>query len=151
MPAPQQAFTDLSGRPLRLADYRGKLVLINVWATWCLPCVQEMPSLDRLQADLGDQGLVVLALSIDRGGANVVAPFLARHDLRNLAIGLDPKSTVFRALGGARAVPSSYLIDPEGRIVGEMEGAAEWDGPDAKALIEHYLMPPAPEFLKTDG
>src|SRR5215468_4013384 len=84
LPAPGDPFKDSSGKELHLADFRGKLVLLNIWATWCAPCRAEMPSLDRLQAKLGDEGLLVLPLSLDRGGGPVVAVYYGQHDITHL-------------------------------------------------------------------
>ncbi|HEX4568793.1 MAG TPA: TlpA family protein disulfide reductase, partial [Dongiaceae bacterium] len=86
LPAPGDAFKDSAGKELHLADFRGKLVLLNVWATWCAPCRAEMPSLDRLQAKLGDEGLLVLPLSLDRGGGPVVAVYYGQHDITHLGV-----------------------------------------------------------------
>src|SRR5215831_13466125 len=83
--APEISFTDAEGHKLSLADFQGKVVLLNLWATWCGPCVEEMPSLDRLQAKLGGSRFVVLALSVDRQGLGVVRPFLERTHILNLA------------------------------------------------------------------
>jgi thiol-disulfide isomerase/thioredoxin len=151
-PAPEIGFTTLSGEPASLADFHGKVVLLNLWATWCAPCVQEMPSLERLQAQLGGEDFTVLALSSDRGGARVVEPFLENLGLKQLHPYLDPKSAATRSLG-ARGLPTTLLIDREGREIGRIEGGAQWDGPAAMALIRHYLAP-APrdgDTVKTSG
>jgi thiol-disulfide isomerase/thioredoxin len=136
-PAPEAGFTERDGTPRRLADFRGHFVLVNLWATWCAPCVREMPSLDRLQAKLGNR-LMVLAISEDRGGAQVVDPFIAKLGLKALAAYLDPKSAIGEELeiGG---LPTSFLIDDQGRVLGRLEGAAEWDSPRMVATIERYL------------
>lgn len=139
LPAPALDFTRPDGTPQTLADFRGGWVLVNLWATWCAPCVREMPALDRLQARLG-QRLRVLAISEDRGAAHVVEPFLEKLALEKLAIYLDPKGAAQSALQ-VRGLPTSYLIDPEGRIRGKLEGAAAWDSPDMVALLERYLGP----------
>jgi thiol-disulfide isomerase/thioredoxin len=139
-PAPEAPFGDDSGREVRLADFRGKVVLLNFWATWCVPCVTEMPALDRLQAALGDAGLEVVALSQDRGGVPAVVRFYEKYDFGNLAIYVDPKATVATGLK-VGVLPTTMLIDREGRVVGELVGAAEWDAPEAQALIRHYLRP----------
>lgn len=141
MPAPSIAFLDPDGRPIKLDAYRGRLVLLNVWATWCAPCVEELPSLDRLQAALGGDRFQVLLVSVDRKGLDVAAPFLTRLGIRQLRTAADPKSELARALG-ASGLPTSVLIDPEGRIIGTMLGDAEWDSQAAKALILHYLEKP---------
>ncbi len=140
VPAPLEAFTDLAGNPVRLADFEGRVVLLNFWATWCAPCVREMPSLDRLQAVLGDRGLSVVAVSIDRR-VEVIRPFAKRLGLARLGLYHDPEGALFQAFG-VTGLPASFLIDPNGAILGAYAGPAEWDGPEARALIEHYLNRP---------
>ena len=137
-PAPQTGFQDASGRAVTIADFAGRVVLLNFWATWCAPCVRELPTMDRLQAQLGPEGLSVVAVSWDRGGLGVVAPFLDRLGVDHLVIYLDPKGSTGRDFG-VRGLPTTLLIDAEGRIVGGLEGPLEWDSPEALALIRHYL------------
>jgi len=108
-----------------LADFKGKLVLINLWATWCQPCLKEMPSLEKLQAAQADK-LTVAAISEDRGGNQVVEPFVAKLGLDKVMVYLDPKSAVGHAFS-VRGLPTTLVIDTEGRLVGRVEGAAEWD------------------------
>ena len=136
-PAPELHFTTRDGKPVSLADFHGHFLLVNLWATWCAPCVREMPSLQRLQARLGDR-LEVLAISEDRGGASAVDGFLAQHGLDRLAVYLDPKAAAQQAFA-LQGLPTSFLIDPQGRILGKLEGAAEWDSPDMVARLEKYL------------
>ncbi len=136
-PAPELRFMTRDGKPVSLADFRGRFLLVNLWATWCAPCVREMPSLERLQARLGNR-LAVLAISEDRGGAPVVDPFLARHGLEGLAVYLDPKTAALRAFA-VQGLPTSFLIDPDGRILGLLEGGADWDAPDMVARLERFL------------
>ena len=138
VPAPPESFQDLDGAPVRLADFGGRVVVLNFWATWCAPCIREMPSLDRLQTALEDEGLNVVAVSIDRNGAKVVAPFAEKLGLVRLGLYLDPKSAFARAFG-LSGLPATFLIDAEGRLVGGMNGPAEWDSPEALALVRHYL------------
>ena len=136
-----------------LGDFRGRVVLVNLWATWCPPCVHEMPSLDRLQGALGGEGLAVLAVSVDRKGLAIVKPFLRDLAVRHLEPYVDPNGTLAAAFG-MTAVPTSYLIDARGRLVGAMEGSAPWDSPEAKALLRHYLRKAAPAdagVLRTGG
>jgi thiol-disulfide isomerase/thioredoxin len=142
VPAPQAVFQDGTGAPVTLAAFRGRVVLLNFWATWCAPCIREMPSLDRLQAALGDQGLAVLAVSQDRGGLKVVRPFFERLELDSLAVYLDPAGKLARE-AGLRGLPTTLLIDRQGRLVGGLQGPAEWDSPEAARLIRHYLDQPA--------
>ena len=142
VPAPPEAFTDLAGNPVRLADFQGRVVVLNFWATWCAPCIREMPSLDRLQAALGDRGLSVVAVSIDRAGIKVIRPFAERLGLAHLGLYHDPQGALFRAFGVA-GLPATFLIDRNGGILGAYPGAAEWDGPEPGALIEYYLDRPA--------
>ncbi len=138
VPAPLDAFQDLAGRRVRLADFAGQVVVLNFWATWCAPCVREMPALDRMQAELGDAGLVVVAVSLDRGGAGVVEPFAERLGLKNLELYLDPKNTFAKAFG-ITGLPTTFVVDAHGRIVGTLQGSAEWDSPAALALLRYYL------------
>src|SRR5438094_3538016 len=124
-PAPEVSFTDLSGNGVAVADFKGKPVLLNLWATWCQPCLKEMPSLEKLQGKLEDK-LTVAAVSEDRGGKDVVAPFIAKLALEKVKVYLDPKSTVGHAFS-VRGLPTTLVIDVKGQVVGRVEGAAEWD------------------------
>jgi len=137
LPAPALVFTTRDGVQKHLADFKGKLVLVNLWATWCAPCVEEMPSLDRLQAKLGDK-LTILAISEDRQGEKVVSPFLAKIGIQHLAIFLDPKSAATNEFG-AQGLPTSYLIARDGTIVGKEEGGATWDSGEMIAKLTPYL------------
>lgn len=134
---PEIGFTDAEGKALTLADFKGRVVLLNLWATWCAPCVEEMPSLDRLQARLGGQDFAVVALSVDRQGRSLVQPFVEKLGVRNLPIYLDTGSAAMRALK-IRGLPTTVLIDRDGREVGRLEGAASWDSKDAEALLRFY-------------
>jgi thiol-disulfide isomerase/thioredoxin len=151
VPAPPETFAALDGTRVRLADFKGRVVLVNFWATWCPPCIREMPSLDRLQATLRDRGLAVLAVSIDRGGAKVIRPFAERLGLEHLGLYHDDKGALFKAFG-VTGLPTTFLIDRRGQTVGAYPGPAEWDGPEARVLIEHYLRQPAgAAAVKTGG
>jgi thiol-disulfide isomerase/thioredoxin len=135
---PTLGFTDGEGRALSLAGFRGRPVLLNIWATWCVPCREEMPSLDRLQAQLGPSRLKVLPLSIDRQGLPVVEKFYRDLGLKALGIYLDRDGNAGNALG-AVGVPTTLLIDREGREVGRKIGAAAWDSPTVVALLRDHL------------
>jgi thiol-disulfide isomerase/thioredoxin len=134
-PLPELAFTDAEDKPLKLGDYKGKTVLVNFWATWCAPCVKEMPSLDRLQAEMGKDRFVILPLSLDGPSKPKVAPFYADKKLANLGIYFDKGKKVMGALD-ISVLPTSVLVDPEGREIGRLEGEADWDKPEALALMK---------------
>jgi len=142
-PLPAASFKDAAGNRVRLADFRGRVVLLNFWATWCPPCVREMPSLDRLQAMIGGKDFTVIALSLDRLGKARVAPFFGEHGLENLTQYLDPRSRVAVALR-VNGLPTTVLIDRAGREVGRVIGPAEWDSPEALTLIQGIMATPAP-------
>jgi thiol-disulfide isomerase/thioredoxin len=142
-PAPVAEFQDADNNSVSLLDFGGKVVLVNIWATWCAPCVEEMPGLDRLQAALGQEGLVVVPVSIDLQGAAVVRPFYERHGIKNLGIYIDFTNS-FTQVVGVDAVPANLLISRDGKFVGHLVGNADWDSPEARALLRHYLAQPAP-------
>ncbi len=128
----------LSGREVTLADWAGQVVLLNLWATWCAPCVRELPSLARLQEQLGSDRFQVAAVSVDRAGARVVVPFLQRLQLNALPVYLDPAGQALRAFK-ARGLPTTLVIGAAGQELGRLEGDAYWDFPEAVALIQHHI------------
>lgn len=132
--APEISFADSTGQPKTLADYSGKMVLLNIWATWCVPCRKEMPTLDRLQAKLGGPDFEVVALSVDRGGPGLVKKFFAETGVTHLALNIDTSAKAMFALGTV-GLPTTLLIDREGREVGRLIGPAEWDAPDMVDFI----------------
>jgi thiol-disulfide isomerase/thioredoxin len=121
-------FDDAQGQSRNLADFKGKVVLLNIWATWCVPCRKEMPALDRLQAALGGPDFEVVALSIDRGGMDAERKFFADIGIGNLAMYLDSSGQALRQLG-AVGLPMTLLIERDGREIGRLIGSAEWDSP----------------------
>jgi thiol-disulfide isomerase/thioredoxin len=131
-------FSDEAGAAKSLADFKGKVVLLNLWATWCLPCRHEMPSLDRLQKDLGSDQFEVVALSLDRAGKDVARKFFDEIKVAHLKLYIDP---TMKAGNGLRAVgmPTTILIGKDGKELGRLPGPAEWDGAAAKALIAEAL------------
>lgn len=143
-PVPQLQFTDKDGRSLSLTDFRGKVVLLNIWATWCPPCRKEMPSLDRLQARLGGPDFEVVAVSIDQGNDApfIVEEFLREIEVKHLRIYLDQTGGAARTVG-ALGLPVTLLVDRRGRELGRLVGPAEWDSPEAIAKIRRYLGPPS--------
>jgi thiol-disulfide isomerase/thioredoxin len=137
-PAPPVPILTEDGGLDNLGRFHGKLVLLNFWATWCAPCVDELPALDRLQGRLGTDGLAVVAVSIDESGINLPVSFVRRLGLMNLKVYLD-------FTGRARdafllyGLPITYLIDPDGSVVGYIVGAAKWDSPEAVDFLRHYM------------
>jgi thiol-disulfide isomerase/thioredoxin len=136
--SPAAPFEDSMGQPVTLGSFHGKVVLLNLWATWCPPCVAEMPELDKLQADMGGEGLAVVAVSTDAQGIKKSAPFYRRAGLTHLDLYNDTRQALPQALK-VTGLPISLLIDRDGNVVGRIDGPAQWDSPEAKALIEHYL------------
>ena len=139
-PLPALRFTDAGGAAKSVGDFRGQGVVMNFWATWCGPCVEEMPSLDRLATALQGDGITVLPLSSDRGGAAQVKGFYAAHGVRNLAIWLDPQGVAGRQLG-LRGLPTTIILDRQGQEVARLEGAAAWDAPEKLAAIRRLAGP----------
>jgi thiol-disulfide isomerase/thioredoxin len=131
-------FVDAADAPKTLKDFRGKTILLNLWATWCAPCREEMPSLDRLQQELGSDTFEVVALAVDRTGLEAARKFLDGINVISLALYADPTTrsgSALRVIG----MPTTILIDPEGREIGRLPGPAEWDSEDAKRLIRETL------------
>lgn len=139
-PVANVGFEDGDGRKRTLADFRGKVVLLNIWATWCVPCRKEMPTLDRLQSKLGSKDFEVVALSIDRGGRAVVKSFYDEINIRSLALYVDATTEAGDKLGVV-GVPTTLLLDREGLEVGRVTGAAEWDSAAVVDVIARYLPP----------
>lgn len=135
---PEFGFEDGDGNPVTLADFRGKMVLLNVWATWCGPCRREMPTLDRLQATLGGADFEVIALSIDRAGIDVVTEFYAEIGIENLATYIDTRSKAVRQLK-VPGLPTTLLINRDGLEIARLVGPAEWDTPDMVSFFESQL------------
>ena len=133
-------FSDGDGRPTSLTAFNGRFVLLNVWATWCPPCGEEMPSLDRLQATLGGPGFEVVALSIDQGGLQVVRDFFDRMSIRHLRPYLDTSGDMLSSLAMA-GVPLTLFIDRKGREIGRKSGPAAWDNPRMVELIRSQMAP----------
>ena len=137
-PLPEVKFQDGAGRERTLADWHGKVVLLNLWATWCLPCRKEMPALDRLQQELASEAFQVVAVSVDRSGIAGARKFLAEAKVERLSLYADQSARMASTLNAA-GLPATLLIDREGREIGRLLGPAEWDGEDAKRLIKSAL------------
>src|SRR5216683_5311276 len=137
-PVPELHFVDGDEQAMTLANFRGRTVLLNIWATWCVPCRKEMPTLDRLQAKLGGPDFQVITLSIDRGGVPVVKQFYEELGLKSLGIYVDQSGQAASALG-AVGIPLTLLVDREGREIGRKLGPAEWDSPEVIDIIRQHL------------
>jgi thiol-disulfide isomerase/thioredoxin len=132
------AFKDAEGRERKLKDWRGRTVLLNLWATWCVPCRKEMPALDTLQADLGGQGFEVVAVNIDTRDAEKPLTFLKDAGVKHLAYYSDQSAKVFQDLksaGKAFGMPTTLIVDRSGCEIGEMAGPAEWASADGVKLV----------------
>jgi thiol-disulfide isomerase/thioredoxin len=124
---PAVSFKTLDGAVVGLDSFHGRPLVLNFWATWCVPCVKELPQLEQLAASQPAHGVAVIAVSADRGGAAAVRPFLARHPLTHLQILLDPGSDAVHLLGTV-GFPTTLIIDAAGRVRGRLEGPAAWGG-----------------------
>ena len=126
-PAPNFTFPDLNGQQVSLSDHRGKVVLVNIWATWCPPCRQEMPSMQKLYERFKGENFEILAVSIDSTGREAVAPFMRTMNLTFPAL-LDPRENI-RPLYGVTGVPESFIIDKDGIVVEKIIGPIDWATP----------------------
>lgn len=135
--APDFAVPDLAGQAVRLSSLRGRVVLLNVWTTWCPPCREEMPSMEGLHQRLRDRGFVLLAVSQDEGGAAVVEPFVRQLGL-TFPVLVDPDQQVGRRFG-VWGYPESFLIDRDGRVVERIIGPRDWSSPGQVAAVERLL------------
>jgi thiol-disulfide isomerase/thioredoxin len=138
-PLPALAFSKEDGTASTLADFEGRTVLFNLWATWCLPCRKEMPALDHLQALLGSDRFSVVTVNIDTAKLDRVKAFWTETGITNLSFYADPTAETFQALklaGKALGLPTTILVGPDGCEIGTMAGPAQWDSKDAIALVE---------------
>jgi thiol-disulfide isomerase/thioredoxin len=146
---PDLAFEDAEGKPRKLSDWRGRIVLVNLWATWCVPCRKEMPALEGLQAKLGGPNFEVVAVNIDTRDPEKPKNFLRDANLTRLGYFSDQKAKVFqdlKAIGRALGMPTSVLVDGQGCEIATIAGPAEWDSDDAIKLITTAVRPVAAGF-----
>ncbi len=139
---PDLAFQDAGGKPLTLANWRGRTVLLNLWATWCVPCRKEMPALDALQQKLGSPDFQVVAINIDTRDPGKPKAFLKELGIDKLAYYADPTAKTFqdlKAIGRAFGMPTTLLVDRQGCEIGTIAGPAEWASDDAVKLIQAAL------------
>jgi thiol-disulfide isomerase/thioredoxin len=141
-PLPVLSFTDKDGKPVTLADWRGKTVLFNLWATWCVPCRKEMPALDALQKQLGGEDFEVVAVNIDTRNLDKPRAWLAENGIQQLAYYADPAAKVFQELqkvGKAFGMPTTLIVDRRGCELATLAGPAEWASEDALKVIRSAL------------
>src|SRR5450432_2138542 len=146
---PDLAFEDADGKPKKLSDWRGRTVLVNLWATWCVPCRKEMPALEGLQTKLGGPNFEVVAVNIDTRDPEKPKNFLKEANLTRLGYFSDQKAKVFqdlKAAGRALGMPTSVLVDGAGCEIGTIAGPAQWDSDDAVKLIKAAVKPVAAGF-----
>ncbi len=131
-------FRDLDGKRHTLAGYSGKVVLLNIWATWCPPCRAEMPTLDRLAGAMEGPDFAVIALSTDRGGVEKVARFFESMQIENLEV-MHDRSGKFSRQAGVLGLPVTLILDRQGREIARLLGDADWDSPEAKAILRRVI------------
>jgi thiol-disulfide isomerase/thioredoxin len=132
---PDAAFDGPDGAKMTIRDLKGKVVLLNIWATWCVPCREEMPQLNALEAELGGDGFEVVAINIDKGGTEKAKAFLEETGAKDLAFYADPTGKLFAKLK-AVGMPTTLLLNSQGQEMGRLVGPADWASPEAKRLIE---------------
>ncbi len=142
-PAPMTPILAEDGSIMVLDRYRGKVILLNLWATWCLPCIRELPALDRLQSALGGRDFTVMALSIDEADMAVPVSFVRGLGLENLDVYLDFTGTITESFL-LYGLPITYLIDRRGLVIGYLIGAVDWDSPEAMKFLNHYIVRATP-------
>jgi thiol-disulfide isomerase/thioredoxin len=138
LPTPKERFEDQLGGKLSLADFRGEVVVLNFWASWCAPCVAEMPTLDALQGAMAAEGVQVVAISIDRDGIKKAAPFFRRTGVKNLTLYTDRLSKLFQELEGS-VLPTTFILDRDGQVVLKFIGPTDWNGDHVKEKLRQYL------------
>jgi thiol-disulfide isomerase/thioredoxin len=139
-PAPELVIYDAEDKPLAISAFKGRGIVLNFWATWCAPCVKEMPDLDRLHALLKKEGIDVLAVSVDRNALRLAKKFYKINEIRHMPVLIDKNRKVLRRLS-IRGLPTTVLINPEGMEVGRIVGAIEWNSPENVAFLRRLLAP----------
>jgi len=141
-PPPAISFAGPEGQPMGLADFKGKTVLVNLWATWCVPCREEMPALDRLQAELGGADFEVVAINVDTRNREKPRAWLQENGIKNLAYYADPEGKLLQVLqrsGHVVGLPTTFVVDGAGCEIALLKGPADWASPDALALMKAAL------------
>ena len=140
IPAPNFTFPGLDGKNTSLSDYKGKVVLVNIWATWCPPCVYEMPSMQKLYNEFNGKNFEILAVSIDAAGIDAAAPFMKKHKLSFPAL-MDPKGTI-KSMYGVTGIPESFIIDKQGVLVGKIIGPIDWATQEVFGFFQDLIQRP---------
>ena len=135
MKAPDISFTDKSGKLLHLKDFNGKAVILSFWATWCGPCLLELPTMDKLQARMGNS-ISILPVALEPNGSAMVERFFSKADIRHLPIYVDSGYQA-QSVYHIRALPVTFVINSEGMLVGKAEGALDWDKPEIQRYLEN--------------
>jgi thiol-disulfide isomerase/thioredoxin len=141
-PPPAIAFTGPEGQPMSLADFKGRTILVNLWATWCVPCREEMPALDRLQAELGGPDFQVVAINVDTRNRDKPKAWLQENGIANLAYHADPEGRILQVLqksGHVVGLPTTFVVDGSGCEIALLKGPAEWASPDAVTFMKAAL------------
>ncbi|MCL4154746.1 UNVERIFIED_CONTAM: hypothetical protein GTU68_046509 [Idotea baltica] len=139
IPATDAVFYDANNNQMTFSDFKGKVILVNLWATWCAPCIKEMPDLNELQKSLGSDKFEVVLISQNSDGIDSSLKFIKEKNITNLDTFIDTKRNVARALK-TNSLPTSLLIDAEGFEIGRLIGPAEWNSSDAQALINYFIL-----------
>jgi len=139
-PAPDLKFTNAAGKKLTLANYRGNGLVVNIWATWCGPCVAELPTFAAISQSLAKSKILILPISVDLDGSKTVQAFYTSHDITTLPVLLDPDGSATDALN-TDGIPVSIIINPQGQLVGRLDGSANWNSPPTLALIRQLAGP----------
>jgi len=135
--APNFTLPDLNGKMISLADFKGQVILLNIWATWCAPCVEEMPSMEKLHQELKDEPFALLAVSIDESGVQDVRPFMKKHKLSFPAL-TDPAGTI-KSLYKTTGVPESFVIDKDGTLLEIVIGPRDWAAPEVIRYFQNLI------------
>ncbi len=143
LPAPDFTFPGLDGKMVSLSDYKGKVVLVNIWATWCPPCVDEMPSMEKLYNKFKGENFEILAVSIDEPGLKAVAPFMKKHKLTFPAL-IDSEGAVKTAYG-ITGIPESFIIDKRGFLIKKIVGPVDWATPNIFRFFSDLIQKPLPQ------
>ena len=137
-PFRDKSFVGADGEETDLTAFEGRVVLVNFWATWCPPCLKELPGMDRLQADLGAEGLTIVPISLDRGGISKAGKWWRKAGFEALALYADPDKDLAKEMG-VLALPVTAILGPDGREIGRVVGDAEWDSDEAKAMLRWLI------------